>query len=361
MSKILICVDSFKGSIGSLEAAEAIASGWLRVRPDDQIETVPFADGGEGTLEAIKDAVVGSKIVSSTVPGVDNEISFLSLNASTAVVELARLCGLHVQGTNNPLEATSFPLGLGIRLAIETGHKNIYVALGGSASSDGGAGAMEALSAKLLNSDGEQIERGNCGLAQLAKVDLSEIAIGSDVTLVLLSDVVNPLLGDRGAVNVFAKQKGAMDSDLPNMEMNLSHFAGFFPNELAEIHGTGAAGGTGFGLTLLGGVITSGAKHVASLIDLHSSVSSADFVITGEGGFDSQSEEGKAVSIVTKECASLGKPCFLVAGRIEGDTSFFANAVAISDIAPTIDSSIASAASWLKVAGEELAGNLPVD
>lgn len=361
MSKLLICVDSFKGSIGSLEAAEALATGWLKARPQDQIETVPFADGGEGTIDAIQAAIPDSKLVISNLPGVSAEISFLSINASTAVVELSRLCGLHVQGTMNPLAATTYPLGLGIRLAIETGHKNIYVALGGSASTDGGSGALEALGAKLLTSSGEQIERGNHGLAGLANVDLSEVVVGSDISLVLLSDVDNPLLGPRGAVNVFAKQKGAKDSDLPKMESNLSHFAGFFQNDLAQIPGTGAAGGTGFGLTLLGGNITSGARHVADLISLHSRVSNANFVITGEGGFDSQSEDGKAVSIVTRECAILGKPCFLVAGRIEGDTAFFASSIAISDIAPTIESSIASAASWLEVAGEELARKVLAD
>lgn len=358
MPKLLICVDSFKGSIGSLEAAEAIASGWSKVRPFDEIESVPFADGGEGTLDAIRAAVVGSKIVGSTFAEVNQEISFLSITESVAVVELSRLCGLHIQGRNDPFGATSFPLGLGIRLAIDKGHKQIFVALGGSASSDGGSGAMEALGVKLLNSKGREIERGNRGLAQLAKVDLSEVIVGPEVSLVLLTDVDNPLLGPKGAVNVFAKQKGALESDLAEMETNLRHFASFFQDSFAKIPGAGAAGGTAFGLALLEGEITSGARHVADLIDLAARVANADFVITGEGGFDSQSKDGKAVSIVTEECSTKNKPCFLIAGRIEGDTTLFASSIAISDIAPTIESSITSAAMWLEVAGESLAGEL---
>ena len=355
MSRVLICVDSFKGSIGSLAAAGAIAKGWGAIRPQDQLQTVAFADGGEGTLDVVQTASSLSSIQSVYDQDAKQDISFLSIDQDIALVELARLCGLTVQKTVDPFGATSYPVGLAIKLAIERGHKTILVALGGSASTDGGAGAIEALGAKLLRLDGSPIDKGNRGLAELATIDLSGVLVPDHVLLILLTDVENPLLGPSGAVRVFAKQKGAVESDFAQMEQNLEKFSSLLPGIDPELPGSGAAGGTAFGLMSLGGQIKSGARHIAELIGLESKIEWADLVITGEGSFDLQSEDGKAVSIVASVSSEKAKPCFLVAGQILGDASNFASSIALATIAPSLESSMQSADHWLTKAGEQLA------
>ena len=356
MTRVLICVDSFKGSIDSKAAANSIADGWSAIRPADQIETLAFADGGEGTLDAVHRATPGSRLQSVTGQDSNREISFLAISKDTALVELARICGLEVDGRSDPHGASSYRLGLGIRQAIEMGHKIIWVGLGGSACSDGGAGAMQALGAKLLRADGSPIEKGNRGLSELRTVDLDDLLIPEGVSLILLTDVENPLLGPKGAIRVFSKQKGASESDFAQMEENLQTLSALLPETNPELPGSGAAGGTAFGLMALGGQIRSGARHIAELIGLESKIALADLVITGEGSFDSQTQAGKAVAIVAQITSASSKTCYLVAGQIKGDLSLFAGSVAISDLAPSIESSMQSASTWLQKAGEKLAG-----
>lgn len=355
VARLLVCVDSFKGSITSIEAGEAVAHGWSQIRPTDQIEVIPFADGGEGTLDAVHTILQNSTLQKYFDEDTKQEASYLSISENVALVELASLCGLQIEGIKDPTGASSYQLGSTIREAVNRGHKSIYVALGGSASSDGGAGALEALGVRMLDSAGQQVARGNRGLELIEAIDLSGVVVPNDVNLILLTDVENVLLGQRGAIQVFAKQKGAVDSDLGKMESNMIHFASFFSETLANTPGSGAAGGTAFGLLALGGKITSGAKHLAELIDLRTRIADSDFVITGEGSFDEQSFDGKAVSVISKECVDLAIPCFLVAGRIKGDTSTFRSAISVSEIAPSLESSISSAAKWLILAGRTLA------
>ena len=356
MTRVLVCVDSFRGSIDSLAAAQSIAAGWSAIRPADEIETLAFADGGEGTLDAVHRATPGSRVQSVIDQDSNREISFLAISKEIALVELAAICGLGVEGSADPQGASSYRLGLGIRQAIAMGHQIIWVGLGGSASSDGGAGAMQALGAKLLRADGSPIEKGNRGLSELTTIDLGEVLIPDNVSLILLTDVENPLLGPSGAVRVYSKQKGATESDFAQMEANLQKLSNVLKEINSDLPGSGAAGGTAFGLMALGGQITSGARHIAQLIGLESKIQLADLVITGEGSFDSQTKDGKAVAIVAELSSAKSKTCYLVAGQIKGDVSSFAGSVAISELAPSIESSMQSAPTWLKKAGEKLAG-----
>lgn len=354
MARILICLDSFKGSISSPEAGHAISRGWSSVAPEDVLEVLAFADGGEGTNDAIQAALAESKRTRRPLPG-GQELTFLLMPDGSALVELAELCGLRVQGTNDPLGATTLKVGQAIKMAVDSGSKHIYVALGGSASTDGGAGLFEGLGAKLLDSFGNEIEGGNRGLANLSSANLSHLGFLSGVNITVLSDVENPLLGDYGAVRVFGPQKGASPLQLEEMERNLRTWANFFPNVSPSSPGAGAAGGTAFGLMVLGAAIKSGGEFVSKIINLDKKIISADVVITGEGMFDLQSLDGKAVSIVLDSCQKNQTPCYLVAGQIVGGTENFKESVSLTDLAPSQEISILDPTPWLQNAGASLA------
>lgn len=350
MSRLLICFDSFKGSISSLDAAKAFAAGWQKIAPADEIDIVAFADGGEGSC----DAVLASSSTAQRIR-LEDGATWVKLSEQTALVELAENCGLAIQGTSDPLGATTLPLGNSIRAAIESGAREILVAVGGSASSDGGSGVMVALGARLLDESGNEVLLGNRGLQQLARVDLANLIDLSHVDIRVLTDVLNPLLGETGAARVFGPQKGAGAAEVELMEQNLKHFASFFDNPDPSLPGSGAAGGTAFGLVALGAKIESGAKFLADLVNLAKRISIADLVITGEGSFDSQTQSGKAVSIVLNACQKSGTELHLVAGAITGVASGFASTTQLLDLAPSLSSAIAEAAKYLEIAAERLA------
>ena len=318
------------------------------------MEVLAFADGGEGTNDAIQAALAESKRTRMHLPG-GAALTFLLLPDGSALVELAELCGLKIEGTKDPLGATTLKVGQAIKMAVESGSKNIYVALGGSASTDGGAGLFRGLGAKLLDRSGKEIEGGNRGLASLSSIDLSNLGFLSGVNITVLSDVENPLLGDSGAVRVFGPQKGASPFQLEEMERNLRIWADLFPNVSPASTGAGAAGGTSFGLMVLGAAIKSGGEFVSEIINLDKKIASADVVITGEGMFDSQSLDGKAVSIVLDSCQKNQIPCFLVAGQIVGGTENFKESVSLTDLAPSKEISILDPTPWLQNAGASLA------
>jgi len=350
MSRIVICFDSFKGSISSIEAAEAFASGWSGVHPEDEIDIVAFADGGEGTADAIL-----ANSPSAERIRLEDGASWIKLTTETALVELAENCGLTIQGTSDPLGATTLPLGRALRAAIESGAKEILVAVGGSASTDGGSGVMVALGVKLLDEAGNPVASGNRGLQKLSRVDFSQCLDLSGVDIRVLTDVENPLLGENGAAKIFGPQKGASPTEVEILEQNLKHFAQLFDHPDPNMPGTGAAGGTAFGLVALGAKIESGASYLANLVGLPERIAKADLVITGEGSFDSQTEAGKAVSIVLACSKQSGTKLHLVAGVIAGEANGFASQTQLVDIAPSRDAAIEDAAKYLFIAATKLA------
>jgi glycerate kinase len=294
--RIVVAPDSFKGSIDAATAAEAIAEGWRSVRGDDEIRMLPQADGGEGTLAAIASAVAGARFHDvagvtgpdgRTVPG-----RWLELPDGTAVVELALSSGLPLMAEPDPLGATTRGLGETIAAALDAGATSLVIGLGGSASTDGGAGALSALGARLLDAGDHELADGGGELLRLARVDLGALRTARAR---LLTDVTAPLLGPAGAAAVFAPQKGAGAGDVRTLEAALTRFASVLGGSPEE-PGAGAAGGTAYGFaTAWGARIEPGAVEIAGLTGLVAAAASADLVITGEGRFDATSLSGKVV------------------------------------------------------------------
>lgn len=315
-----------------------------------------MADGGEGTLDAFAAAVPGAEWMPQRVVGPDNapvDTEWLLLPDGTGVVELARASGLTLLDPLLPLDAHTYGFGQLIAAALDGGASRLVLAIGGSSSTDGGAGALAALGVELLDVSGAQIPLGNRGLATLESVNWA-FARESPETVLVLCDVRNPLLGPDGAAAVFGPQKGATLGDIPTMDANLAHFAGVLGGN-DEFPGAGAAGGTSFGLVAWGAELRSGAEEIASRSGLDAAIGTADLVITGEGRFDAQSAQGKIPAHIAERSAELGIRVALVAGLIEAPTSDFADAVSLTDLAGDGVTARADSERWLEAAGAALA------
>ncbi|KQX05610.1 MULTISPECIES: glycerate kinase [unclassified Leifsonia] len=375
MTVIVIAPDSFKGTISAADAARALAEGWASVRSADELRLVPMADGGEGTLDAFELAVPGSRRMPVTVDGPDGravETSWLWLpqagdHGPTGVVELASTSGITLLDPLLPFDAHSFGFGQAIAAALDAGVDRLLLALGGSSSTDGGAGALAALGLDLGDAAGRPIRVGNRGLDHLASIDGTGLRPLPPGGAVILSDVDNPLLGERGAAVVFGPQKGATPAEIEALEQGLARWASLVALSDLRVHadaatpGAGAAGGTGFGLLAWGATIAPGAAAVGAALGLPGALSSASVVITGEGRFDHQSLAGKVPSYVldaVAEAAAEAIAVALVAGSIEGDASAFAASVSLTDLAGDSAAARAEPARWLSEAGAELARTL---
>lgn len=315
-----------------------------------------MADGGEGTLDAFAAAVAGSTLMPARVLGPDNgpvDSEWLLLPDGTGVVELARASGLTLLDPLLPFDAHTFGFGELIADALDAGVQRLILAIGGSSSTDGGAGALAALGAELLDSAGVPIPLGNRGLAALESVGWAKVRPVPESVLVLC-DVSNPLLGADGAAAVFGAQKGAIAADIPVLDANLARFARILGND-PDLPGVGAAGGTSFGLVAWGAEIRSGAGEITARSGLDAAIADADVVITGEGRFDSQSAAGKVPQHIATLAAELGIARSLVAGLIEAPTDQFTAAVSLTDLAGDSAAARSNAAHWLEVAGAELA------
>jgi glycerate 2-kinase len=357
VSTIVIAPDSFKGSAEAHLAATAIANGWASERPDDRIVLLPMADGGEGTVEAFATAFTGASRRFVSVTGPDDrpvEAEWVLLPDGTGVVELANASGITLLDPLRPLDAHSIGFGEVIAAALDAGAERLLLGIGGSASTDGGAGALTALGAQLLDASGSQITPGGGGLAALATVDLSELrALPADGAIVL-SDVTNPLLGPTGAAAVFGPQKGATGDQLGQLDANLAQFARVLGGD-PDAPGAGAAGGVGFGLTRWGATLVAGSAAVGAALGIPDAIASADLVITGEGRFDDQSAAGKVPSYLSSIAAAAPTPIALVAGLIEAPTDDFTAAVSLTELAGSSDRARTDALRWLTEAGALLA------
>lgn len=368
--RVVIAPDSLKGSATAAQAARAIAEGWLSIHPDDDLVLAPMADGGEGTVDAVAAALPAAEARRTRVTGPASAVGVRDIDARwlllpagadgsrTALVELAEASGLLLLESPAPLTAHTLGFGQLIVATLEAGADRLLLAIGGSCSTDGGAGALRALGARLLDAEGEPAPLGNVGLVQLSTADLTELRKVPPGGAVVLSDVDNPLLGERGAVGVFGPQKGLTASLAPEAEHALSHWVdtlGPAARALAEREGAGAAGGTGFGMLAWGATITSGARAIAETIGLPAAIAGADLVITGEGRFDGQSAGGKAPVEVARLAAAAGVPCALVAGSIEAPTTGFAAAHALAELAGSTAAAIADPLPSLHRAGALLA------
>ncbi|RNL81771.1 glycerate kinase family protein [Halostreptopolyspora alba] len=317
--RIVIAPDKFAGTLSAVEAARAVADGWREVHPETETELVPLSDGGPGFV-AVLHTALGGKVVSRDVSGplgAPVRADYL-LDGETAYIESAQACGLHLLGESEraPTRTTSRGVGELLGHAIADGARTVVVGLGGSATNDGGAGMLAALGAIPADA----LEGGGLALASPPDaVDLEPArrATGG-VRLVAATDVDNPLLGTHGASAVFGPQKGADEDQVRRLDAALAAFADATDpsGTLRESSGAGAAGGLGYGLLLLGGVVESGVARVLRAVDLATRVASADLVITGEGSFDSQSLRGKLPQGVARTAADHGVRCLVTAGAV---------------------------------------------
>ncbi|TQL48803.1 glycerate kinase [Homoserinimonas aerilata] len=369
--RVIIAPDSFKGSASAAEVAAAIAEGWSRVRPRDELTLLPMADGGEGTLDAFELAVPGAQRMPVTVtgpgehrPGIrDIDASWLLLPASdgtprgTALVELAATSGLTLLDRMLPLEAHTLGFGQAIVDALEHGVSRLLLAVGGSASTDGGSAALAALGARFLDASGQPIALGGGALAQLASVDLSGLRALPPGGALVLGDVTNPLLGPFGAARVFGAQKGADAAQRAALDRGLATLAALLPAE-PTAPGAGAAGGTGYGLLAWGARMAPGADAVGDAIGLPEAVAQADVIITGEGRFDAQSAAGKVAGYVARVPRPDGARMLLIAGGIDASvsTDAFTASRALTELAGGLDAALDEPLRWLREAGASLAG-----
>ncbi|MCW4386167.1 glycerate kinase [Salinibacterium sp. SYSU T00001] len=358
--RVVFAPDSFKGTATAAQAAAWLAEGWRSVRPGDELVLLPMADGGEGTLDAVRGAVPDARRMPVTATGPDDrpvDTEWLLLPDGSGVVELAGASGILLLDELRPTSAHTVGLGEALAAALDFGVTRLFVAIGGSASSDGGAGLLSALGAVLVDASGMPVRRGNEGLGGVASVDLSGLRPPPSGGVVVWSDVSNPLLGSEGAVAVFGAQKGVTPELAPAMEGNLARFADLVEpavgTRLRDAAGAGAAGGTGFGLLAWGATLVSGSRSIAHLIGLPSAVASADLVVTGEGRFDAQSARGKVVTAVAEIAREV--PVALVAGSISGSVGGFAHQVSLSALAGSSAGPMADSERWLRSAGAELA------
>lgn len=316
--RVLIAPDKFAGTLTAVEAAAAIEEGWRRRDPEAVVLVAPMADGGPGFIDVLA-AVVDGTLLSVTVRGpLGEDVPATVLVAGeTAYVETAQACGLHLvePADRRPEDGSTYGVGQLIAAAVDAGAKRIILGLGGSGTNDAGAGLLKALGA---TSEGGSLEAGAKGLEKLTAVDLEPARSRlAGVEFVAASDVENPMLGLRGATNIFGTQKGITDDRKPAVDGYLTTFAELAGRKTADQKGAGAAGGLGYALLLLGAERVSGIDLVAELTDLESKAKQVDLVLTGEGAFDFQSRDGKVISGVAKVANDAMRPCVVLAGKVQ--------------------------------------------
>lgn len=376
--RVVIALDSLKGSVAAAAASRAVAEGWRTVRDRDGLVRRPMADGGEGTRDAFAVAVPGARrmpVIVAGPDGRDHGADWLLLPDGTGVVELAATSGIELLGgALRPWDADTRGFGQAIAAALDHGVRRLVLGIGSSASTDGGTGMLSALGARFRTAGGDPVAPGARGLADLASVDLSGLRLPPPEGVDVLTDVANPLLGPRGAAAVFGPQKGFAPGDVPSVDAALVRLAALLSAGLCDRAGrscgaddgagidpaeagSGAAGGTGFALRAWGARLVPGAAEVARLIGLAEAIATADLVVTGEGAYDGQSAAGKAPAHVADLAARAGVPVALVAGRIapDADTSPFAACLSLSDLAGGSAAALADPLRWLRRAGAELA------
>lgn len=327
--KIVIAIDSFKGSMTSIEAGEAASEGIKTVFPDAETIIRPIADGGEGTVDALIEGMQGERQrVSVTGPlGTSVWAEYGIVDQATAVIEMSAAAGITLVPENlrNPMKTTTYGVGELVLDAIKKGCRNFIIGIGGSATNDGGIGMLQALGFGMLNEKGEQVSLGGKGLEELSKITTDGVVSElSECRFHIACDVTNPLCGDLGCSAVYGPQKGATEQMVTEMDQWLSQYAKLAETVVADVNpdfpGAGAAGGIGFAFkTFLGGELKNGIALVLKETNLEEYIQNADYVITGEGRLDSQTVMGKVPIGVADIAKKYQVPVLAFAGAVTSD------------------------------------------
>ena len=345
--KVVIAPQGFKGNLTALQVSQAIDRGIRRVLPDVVTSLVPMADGGEGTTQALIDALGGEMVPVEVTDPMGGRVlahwGFLS-DGVTAVIEMAVASGLSLvpPEKRNPLSATTYGTGELIRHALERGCRKFIIGIGGSATNDGGAGMAQALGARLLDAGGKAIALGGAALSSLEHIDVATLDSRlADCDILLACDVDNPLCGPNGASCVYGPQKGATDKMVAQLDKALAHYADVVERDLGidirDIPGAGAAGGLGAGLMVfLKAKLEPGVEVIIQATGLITHLKGAELVFTGEGRIDSQTVCGKTPVGVARRAKELGLPVIAIAGEIgDGYQAVFREGIdSVFSIAP---------------------------
>jgi glycerate kinase len=327
--KIIIAPDSYKGSLSAKEVGVTIMKAFSSEISEAEVTVIPMADGGEGTIDALVYAT-GGKTQSIEVLGplLKPVSTFYGIiNKQTAVIETANIAGLPMlaKEERNPMQTSTYGIGQAILSALDQGFRHFIIGLGGSATNDGGMGMLQALGAVFLDAQNQPLPPVASSLGKVMKADLSSLdARVFESEILVASDVNNPLCGDHGATNVFGPQKGATADQLELLESGMKNYAARIEEHLGDslqnVPGAGAAGGLGFAFLLLRAKIKSGAELIADLVRLEEKIATADWVITGEGKTDFQTQYGKLPIFVAKLAQKHGAKALLLSGSIEPGT-----------------------------------------
>ena len=366
--KIVVAPDKFKGSLPATQVAAAIAAGLHAGRPGAEVVTIPVADGGEGTVDAAVAAGFERVPVTAAGPAGDPVRASYARRGEVAVVELAGVCGLArlPGGRPAPLTASSFGAGEVLRAALEAGARRIVLGVGGSASTDGGAGLLQALGARVLDTSGEPVRPGGAGLREVAALDLTGLHRALyPADIILAADVDNPLTGPDGAAEVYGPQKGASPAEVAALDAGLRRWAAVVAaavgRDWSRTPGAGAAGGVGFAaLAVLGATRRPGIELVLDLAGFETALDGADLVITGEGSLDAQSLAGKTPVGVARAAARRGIAVVAVAGRstlreAELAAAGIAAVYPLTDLEPDLERCRAEADRLLRRTGQMIA------
>ncbi|PAZ14425.1 glycerate kinase [Streptomyces sp. SA15] len=367
---MLIAADKFKGSLTAVQVAERVTAGLRRVAPGVEAEALPVADGGDGTVDAAVAAGFERREVRVAGPLGQEVTAAFALRGDTAVVEMAEASGLQrlPAGVFAPLTASTYGSGELLRAALDAGARTIVFGVGGSATTDGGAGMLSALGARFLDADGEPVAPGGGGLAGLASADLSGLDPRlASVELILASDVDNPLTGPKGAPSVYGPQKGASPDDVETLDAALAHYAKVLEETVgtkaaghAASPGAGAAGGIGYGALLLGARFRPGIEVMLDVLGFAPALEKATLVITGEGSLDEQTLHGKAPAGVAAAARAAGKEVVAVCGRLALAPQALGGAgirraYPLTDVEPDVAKCIADAGPILERVAERIA------
>ncbi|MGW7302313.1 glycerate kinase [Streptomyces sp. NPDC054829] len=369
---MLIAADKFKGSLTAVQVAERVTAGLRQVVPDVEVEALPVADGGDGTVDAAVAAGFERREVRVAGPLGDEVTAAFALRGDTAVVEMAEASGLQrlPAGVFAPLTASTYGSGELLRAALDAGAGTIVFGVGGSATTDGGAGMLAALGARFLDADGEPVGPGGGGLADVASADLSGLDPRlASVDLVLASDVDNPLTGPKGAPAVYGPQKGASPDDVAALDAALVRFVKVLESAVgasaashAGAPGAGAAGGIGYGALLIGARFRAGIEVMLDVLGFAPALERAELVITGEGSLDEQTLHGKAPAGVAAAARAAGKEVVAVCGRLTLPPQALGRAgirraYPLTEVEPDVAKCIADAGPILERVAARIAGD----